>query len=380
VTTKIALDSWVLSSRFRNHGIYVYTRSLFRELARAAPHQDVEFCLFTSPDNHNDASELPCETNFHHRPAQLLQHKHLWRLTGACRSARAEKADLLFAPSATVLASSIPMVCTIHDATPLVRPSSRPAVNLMQRILLRSAAAASRAIITVSQCSKWDLVKLLRVPESRITVIYPGYDKASFNPGPPDGITLERLLMRLHIRHGYILHHGVIQPRKNLPRLIEAYRSLVAENRFRELDLVLAGPLGWEVQPVLECLNRSSNRGKVVLTGELAQHELAMLVKGATLAVIPSLYEGFCLPLVESMACGTPAIAANASCLPEVSGSTLVYFNPLSVDEIAACMKRVLDDAQLRRDISERGKAFVARYEWQHCADATLQLLKASAA
>ena len=137
MTTKIALDSWVLSSRFRNHGIYAYARSLFREFARKPIEHDLEFCLFTSPGNHNDASELPRGPNFHHWPTRLLQHKHLWRLAGASRSARAEKADLLFAPSATVLPSSVPMVCTIHDTTPLRQPSSRATVNLMQRIFGR---------------------------------------------------------------------------------------------------------------------------------------------------------------------------------------------------------------------------------------------------
>lgn len=377
---KIALDSWVLSSRFRNHGIYVYARSLFSELALRRIEHDVEFCLFTSPGNHNDANQLPCETNFHHRPARMLSHKHLWRMGGACRSARAEKADLLFAPSATVLPISIPMVCTIHDATALVQPSSPAGANLMQRILLRSAAAASRAIITVSQCSKRDLVELLRIPENKIAVIYPGYDRAAFNALPADRVALEGVLMRLRITRPYILHHGVIQPRKNLARLVEAYRLLVAESRTMDFDLVLAGPLGWGFQTVLEAVKRPNARGHVILAGALPQHELALLVKGATLAVIPSLYEGFCLPLVESMACGTPAIAANASCLPEVSGSSLLYFNPSSVDDIAGCMKRALEDSQLRSDIAQRGSEYVGCYDWQRCADETLQVLKKAAA
>lgn len=379
MTIKVALDSWVLSSRFRNHGIYVYARSLFRELARRGIAHDVEFCLFTSRGNHNDASELPCEPNFLHWPTRLLQHNHLWRMAGASLAARAGKADLLFAPSATVLPGAIPIVCTIHDATPLVQPSSRAAVNVMARILLRSAAAASRAIITVSQCSKRDLIELLGVPESRVTVIYPGYDKAVFNMKPPDHATLERLLMKLQIKRPYILHHGVIQPRKNLMRLVEAFRLLMAQNRSMDFNLVLAGPLGWRFQEVLDTVNPPDLHGRVILTGALPQDELAMLVKGATLAVVPSLYEGFCLPLVESMACGTPAIAAKVSCLPEISGSALLYFDPSSVDDIAACMRRVLEDSQLRGDIARRGGEYAARYDWQRCAEETLEVLKNAA-
>jgi glycosyltransferase involved in cell wall biosynthesis len=380
MSMKIALDSWVLSSRFRNHGIYTYARELFRELARRAAHQDVEFCLFTSPNSHNDAAQIPSHTKFEHRPSRLLTHKHFWRIAGACMAARGENADLLFAPSATVLPGQIPTVCTIHDATPFLHPSSGTTVELVQRLFLRSAAAGSEAIITVSEWSKRDLVQLLRIPENKIIVIYPGFDKTAFNPEAPDKAALTTLLNKLQITRPYILHHGVIQPRKNLKRLIDAYRVLAAERSSLDLDLVLAGPLGWNVQEVLEAVTRSSMGSHVVLTGALPQHELALLIKAARLSVIPSLYEGFCLPLIESMACGTPTIAANNSCLPEVSGSTLLYFDPLSVEEMAACMRRAIEDSGLRSEISRRGQDYVTRYDWGQCADGTLQVLKRVAA
>ncbi|HKW74051.1 MAG TPA: glycosyltransferase family 1 protein [Terriglobales bacterium] len=376
---KIALDPWVLSSRFRNHGVYVYAHSLFQELARSAARHDVEFCLFTSRSNHNDAVQIAGERNFHHRPAPLLAHKHLWRVAGASMAARGAEADLLFAPSATVVPFGIPVICTIHDATPLWEPSSGTAVALAQRILLRSAAAASRAVIAVSQCSRRDLVDCLRVPESKIAVVYPGYDKASFNAQPPNSTGLQNLLSRLQISRPYILHHGVIQPRKNLRRLIEAYRLLISQTPGLDLELVLAGPLGWKFQEVLDAAKQPNAPGRVVLTGALPQHELALLVKGATLAIVPSLYEGFCMPLVESMACGTPTIASNTSCLPEVSGSTLLYFHPLSVDDMAACMKRAIEDSRVRDAIARRGQEFVLRYDWQHCADETVEVLKKAA-
>ena len=295
-------------------------------------------------------------------------------------AARREHADLLFAPSATVLSKEIPTVCTIHDATSLLHPSSGATVQLAQRFFLRSAAAASRAIITVSQCSKRDLMEHLRVPENKITVIYPGYDKGSFNTQTPDAYELERVRARLQIEHPYILHHGVIQPRKNLMRLIEAYRLLLANDRSLDLNLVLAGPLGWSFQEVLDAASQPKSRGRVILTGALPQHELALLVKGATLVVIPSLYEGFCLPLVEAMACGAPTIASNASCLPEVSGHGLVYFDPLSVDDIAASMRKVIDNGELRVKIARRGQQYITRYDWQVCADETLKVFKKAAA
>jgi glycosyltransferase involved in cell wall biosynthesis len=370
----------VLSCRFRNHGIYVYARSLFQELARLAAPHDVEFCLFTSRKDHNDAAQIRNEASFRHRPTRLLARTNLWRMAGACIAARLADADLLFAPSATIFPKGIPVVCTIHDATPLLQPSSRAAVDWMQRIFLRRAAAGSRAVITVSQRSKRDLMEILAVPENKVSVIYPGYDRAAFNPQPPDRDELERLLQKLQITRPYILHHGVIQRRKNLRRLIDAYRLLSAQNPSMELDLVLAGPLGWNFHDVLEAANQTNATGRVVLTGALHQHELALLVKGATLEAIPSLYEGFCLPLVEAMACGTPTIAANTSCLPEVSGSTLLYFDPLSVDDIADCMMRAIEGSELRNAIARHGQQYVNRYDWQCCAENTLQVLRKAAA
>jgi glycosyltransferase involved in cell wall biosynthesis len=218
------------------------------------------------------------------------------------------------------------------------------------------------------------------VPGAKVTVIYPGYDKGSFNAQPLDGTELQDLLKRLRIMRSYILHHGVIQPRKNLKRLIEAYGVLVAQNPTLDLDLVLAGPLGWRFQEVLEATNRTNSRGRVILSGALPQHELALLVKGAALAVMPSLYEGFGLPMVEAMACGTPTIASNSSCLPEVSGHTLVYFDPLSVDDIAASMRKVIENSELQVEITRRGQQYVSRYDWQGCADETLKVLKKAAA
>src|SRR5207302_1475811 len=111
----------------------------------------------------------------------------------------------------------------------------------------------------------------------------------------------------------------------------------------------------WEFDEVLAAANDSGSRGNVVLTGAVSDADLAMLIKGASLAVIPSLYEGFCIPMVECMACGVPTIAANSSCLPEVSGGVLRYFDAQSVEAIAACMEDVLEDESLKKELIEKG-------------------------
>ncbi|MGB9123398.1 MAG: glycosyltransferase family 1 protein, partial [Candidatus Angelobacter sp.] len=194
---------------------------------------------------------------------------------------------------------------------------------------------------------------------------------------PPDAALLKQLQLRLGIGRSYILHHGAIQPRKNLPRLIAAYRQMLGRNAQLDFDLVLAGPLAWQHEETLNLANAdNTGRGKVILTGVLVDRDLSLLVRGASLEVIPSLYEGFCLPMIEAMACGVPAIVANTSCLPEVSGGVLRYFNPSSVEDIAACMESVLLSRDLQTELAQRGRERAQRFSWDLCAQETAAVLE----
>lgn len=374
----IALDSWVLSSRFRHQGTYVYARSLIAEFKKiAATQTPIEFCLFTSLKNSNDAAQLGTGGGFALAPAPFLAHDRLWRLGGATRAAARLHADLIFAPTPSALPmGKIPVVCTIHDATPVLMPSHSQKVTLMQRSMLWLTARFARKIIAPSECTRNDLIRIYGLPESKVAVVYEGYDKTVFNDSAPDPDVQKALLSKLKLDKPYIFHHGVIQPRKNLKRLIEAYRLLLAKNPALQFDLVLAGPLGWNYEETLATANAPTNMGRIVFPGALEDSELAMLIKCASLVVMPSLYEGFCLPMVESMACGVPVIAANASCLPEVSGGVLKYFDPNSIEDMAACMKQVLEDSALRQKLVQEGKRRAAHFDWTTCAEKTLAIFE----
>src|SRR5215813_7155154 len=376
---KIAIDSWVLARRFRHQGTYVYARSLITEFKKiTTTRPEIQFSLFTSPNNSNDAAQVGAARGFELTATSLLAHQHLWRIGGANIAAARTHADLIFAPALSLLpVGQIPIVCTIHDVTPVVMPSHSLKVTLWQRTLLRSSAKRARAIIAVSECSKNDLLRIYGIPESRVFVIYNGYDKAIYNDGPADPERQKSLLSHLGLDKPYILHHGVIQPRKNLKRLIEAWRLLSSRNPNLEFDLVLAGPRGWEYQEILATGgNRAATQGRVVFPGVLDDPDLAMLIKGASLVVMPSLYEGFCLPMVEAMACGVPTIASNNSCLPEISGGVLKYFDPRSVEEMAACIDQALQDDALRQRLMEEGKQRAAQFDWATCAKKTLAILE----
>lgn len=373
---KIVVDPWVLAPRFRHQGTNVYGWRLLDEFRKAAGQMpEVEFSIFNS--NGSGAACREERENFSFVSNRLVHHERLWRLGGASLAARRIEADVMFSPSCNIFPlREPPMVCTIHDATPFVMPSQSRSMVLAQRFFLRSAAQRSLAIITVSQRSKEDLVETCNIPPEKITVVYNGYDQDRFNEASPDQDKLQALRLRLGLQRPYILHHGVIQPRKNLQCLIEAHRLLISRRCDLEMDLVLAGPLGWQHEKVCEAATRiSTQRGQVVIPGMLDDDELALLLKGAVMVVIPSLYEGFCLPMVEAMACGIPTVVSNNSCFPEISGNALEYFDPLSIEDMADKIESVLFDSTLRERIRSRGLKRAAEFSWQRCGLETLSVL-----
>jgi glycosyltransferase involved in cell wall biosynthesis len=372
----IAFDTWVLSPHLRHHGVHVYGRELlrnFRELSRKC---SVEVAPFCSRGDDDSARIFAASPGFHPRETRLLERSRLWRFGGAWALASWDRPDVVFSPQITTLylRRPVPIVTTIHDVIPLVMPWKSHKLKTL-RFLLRSAVSASRSIITVSQHSKADLINVYGLPESRISVVYNGYDHELFNDSPADPELLAEVRRKHGIRPDYILHHGVIKPSKNLHRLIQAYRLLLGRNRELNLDLVLAGPLGWEYEDVVATAQEQGKPGRVILTGALSQQDLLLLLKGATLAVIPSLYEGFCMPMIEAMACGVPTIAANGSCLPEISGGALLYFDPHSEEEMSACMGQALENDSLRRELSAKGTARAQQFGWRRCAEETLAVL-----
>jgi glycosyltransferase involved in cell wall biosynthesis len=374
---RIAFDPWVLHPRFRHHGTNGYAARLINHVGKAAMQlSDVEFFTFACPGL-GDPSRLQTGSYFSFMDSGLLRHDRAWRLGGASLAARRIGADLLFSPSCNLFPlGQPPLVCTIHDTTPVAMPSHSRKTVLLQRFFLHSAARRSCAIITVSERSKQDIVATCRVPGDKVKVVYNGYDREFFNAAPASSEQQRALRERLGIRRPYLFHHGVLQPRKNLKRLIEAHRMLLSRHRDIELDLVLAGPPGWDYMDIGAAAEKSGEeRGRVVLVGEVSSHDLALLLKGTELAVIPSLYEGFCLPMVEAMACGVPTVASSSSCLPEISGNALLYFDPTSVEDIAATMESVLFHPEVCAGLISRGLERVREFSWERCARETLEVL-----
>jgi glycosyltransferase involved in cell wall biosynthesis len=375
---RIALDSWPLAARFRNQGTYVYATNLIAEFRKAAATlSGVEFSVVGAQMDSGLTDVLQPSPGFSVAPSAYADRERSWRFYGATREGKRIGADLMFSPSCNVLPlGKLPMVCTIHDVTPIVMPSNSSRIVFLQKFFLRAAARRSAKIITVSECSKRDLMEHCGVPEEKVAVVHNGYDTQFFNTAPADREKFKHLREPLGIGHAYIFHHGVIQPRKNLKRLIEAWRVLASRRRDLHLDLVLAGPWGWQHEQVLASGRESSGcQGNVVFPGRVSSEDLAQLVKGAALVVIPSLYEGFCLPMVEAMACGVPVLVSDNSCFREISAESLLYFDPLSIDDIAAKMELALFDSGLRSRLIDGGLRRASHFSWELCGRETLDVL-----
>ncbi len=257
-------------------------------------------------------------------------------------------------------------VLTVHDLSFLRNPgwSSPP----LYAYLLRSvppAVARADVILADSVSTQRDLMELLRVPAERISVVYPGAEP-QFCPSA-DAEMLRAALERLGLSQPYILAVGTLQPRKNYPRLIRAFAQLRRGHSLPH-QLVISGGQGWlfdEIHATIQALNLHD---EVRLVGFVADDDLPALYQGADLLAFPSLYEGFGIPVLEALACGTPVVTSTTSSLPEAAGDAALLVDPEDEAALAEAMWRLVDDQALRTDLRQRGFAQVRRFGWAESA------------
>jgi len=279
--------------------------------------------------------------------------------------------DVLHAPSPSAVPPPGPkqrLVVTVHDLAFLVHGETYPPRwRAMFRAGLRRALKSAHALIAVSRYTAEDLVRLTRVHPSRVHV-------APLAPSLPDsGADVEEVLSRLKVRRPYVLFNGTLEHRKNVVRLVRAYRRVAS--RGLPHSLVLAGALGWRPHELLAEIAAEAP-GDVVLTGRLSAGELDALYRGATAFAYPSLYEGFGLPVLDAMARGIPCVVSTSSSLPEVVGEAALLADPRSVGSIADAVHRLLTDDALAARLGEAGRVRAARYTWEDAARITLEVYR----
>jgi glycosyltransferase involved in cell wall biosynthesis len=263
--------------------------------------------------------------------------------------------------------AGVPVVATLHDAIPLSHPEwAKPTHRAVKNIFMRAAVHWADAIITVSAAMVPAVVEQFRVPPERVTVIHNGVGEEWFQRIPAE--TRKTMLARHGLSPGFLLAVGTLQPRKNLARLLAAFRALPARIR-HEHPLVIVGRMGWGVDDLLPAIRAAQAAGEVHWLDYVADTELRAIFQSAHALVFPSLYEGFGMPVVEAFASGVPVLTSNVSALPEIAGDAALQVDPRDVEAIRDAMVRLADDSELRARLVAAGALRARRFSWQTCAE-----------
>jgi glycosyltransferase involved in cell wall biosynthesis len=313
----------------------------------------------------------------------IIPFPRLWTHIRLSWEMQSDPPDLLFVPSHVLpLVHPWRSVVTIHDLGFHYYPESHTLFqNLYLRWSTRYNARTAMRVLADSQATRRDLIRYYGTPEEKIVVVYPGRDETLAPVMDPHAIAAVRA--RYGLSDSYLLYIGTLHPRKNLVRLVQAFASLLQSTTARslppgpDLQLVLAGHKGWLYDEIFGQVRKLGLSDRVILTGYVPDADLSGLLSGALAFVLPSLYEGFGLPVLEAMACGTPVICSNTSSLPEVAGDAALFVDPLDSQKLAEALHQIVSDEGLRRAIVERGFEQVQRFSWHRCAQETLQVLEA---
>jgi glycosyltransferase involved in cell wall biosynthesis len=264
-------------------------------------------------------------------------------------------------------------MATIFDLSNLRCPEMHRAESFgIHAPLLRHAAARADRIVAISESCKTDVVELLGVHPDRVRVVLGGIHLQEFG-GAQDDHLLQILRKRFSISGNYLIHLGTLEPRKNLPRMIEAYARV--RHRFEDCPrLVLAGQAGWMFEDVFSSIERLRLSNHVVHTGYLERNEAVCLLRAAHACVYPSLYEGFGLPVLEAMAARIPVLTSNVSSMPEVVGDTGILVDPKSVDAIEAGLLELIENRTASRQRVEAAYERAKQFTWENSARALAEV------
>ena len=297
-----------------------------------------------------------------HRPARLA-----WEQTGLPLVAQQVMAEVVHSPHYTMpLRVGRPVVVTIHDATFFTTPEQHTAVKgTFFRSATRTALRRASRVIVPSKATRDELVRVLDADSTKIDVAYHGVDPDVFHV--PTDADKARVAARLGLRGAYIAFLGQLEPRKNVPNLIRGWAKAV-HWRDDPPALVLAGGSGWD-EDVDAAISEVPSNLRVLRPGYLRFADLPAYLGGATVCAYPSHGEGFGLPVLEAMACGTPVLTTHRLSLPEVGGDAVAYTEP-GVDDIAEALSALLDDPARRRSLADAALARAREFTWAASAEA----------
>ncbi len=342
-----------------------YCYELLINLYKLDKKNEYEIFLPISPTN-----DLP-EANEKWKYTVIPQRK-LWTLTALSPHLFSVKKniDVFFSPTHYLpIFAPRKSVVSILDISYIYFPKLFKRKDLFQ--LKRWTAYSARhakKILTISESSKNDIINEYHQRAEKIEVVYPGMNTKLTKSGFLD---MNELKDKFSINKKYILFVGTLQPRKNITRLIEAFSKIDDD-----VKLVIVGKKGWQFDEIIEAPEKYGIKEKVIFLNNVGDDDLPSLYKNAEFFILPSLYEGFGLPVLEAMSYGTAVITSNISSLPEVGGDAALYVNPNDANDIALKIKKLLEDEGLRRELVAKGKKQVESFSWEKSARETLKVLE----
>ncbi len=357
-----------LSQSYRGAGISWYIINLLRNLPEVSP-AGWRYSAFLS-DRAFQAASLSLQ--FSRLPSHKPMVRIFWEQFVQPLALRRAKIDLLHALAFVApMAAPCPYVVTVYDLSFLRYPEAFRPFNrwYLSRGTARSVKQA-KAVIAISESTRQDVIKLLGVPPERVHTVHCGAD-AAYCPLP--AAEVEAFKSARQLPDTFILYLGTLEPRKNVDGLIRAYARWQNHEPDAPL-LIIAGGKGWYTQQIFELVESLNLTDSVRFPGYIPQEEMTLWYNAATLFVYPSHFEGFGLPVLEAMACGTPVITSTESSLPEITGTEGVarLVNPADEKALAASMAEVMANADLRAAMAQKGLERAAAFTWEKTARETI--------
>ena len=340
---------------YRRAGIHHYIHQIVRHLPPTTGTRYTVYTRLTDEWEHRaDMGMVGTRLPTDNRAARIVWEQAVWPF-----QARRDELTLMHSMAfAMPRLAPCPVVVTIYDLSFVENPEAFPAA---QRRYLRHETAYSCAhaarLVAISESGRRDIHRHFGVPLERIDVVTPGVDDC-YRPLPADQVAAFR--QEKGLPDTFILHVGTLQPRKNIPTLLDALARLERP----DVALVLVGGRGWIYEEIFARVQALGLADRVRFPGYVADEELPLWYNAAAVLAFPSFYEGFGMPVADALACGTPVVAAATSSIPEAGGDVALYFEPRDADELAERLRQALDDPGVRSNARAAGPIHAARFSW----------------
>lgn len=346
----------------RRVGVSVYALNLLKFFNKKACSQ----CSFEVYLKNPLLKDLPKENKYFRYC--LINGKFLWSQIYLPLYLYCQKnIDVYFSPAHYLPRfCPVPQVVTIHDLAYLYYPEDFIKKDLWQlKNWTNFSINQAKRIIAVSKTTKKDIIKNYQVDEGKVSVIYNGYEKQKSRP-KGDRPLDEKI-------NNYVLYVGTIQPRKNLEVLIDAFNKFIQTNK--DFKLVIVGKKGWLYKNIFEKVTMMKLGKKVIFTDHISDPELIWFYKNAFCLVLPSLYEGFGIPILEAMNFDCPVVASFSSSFPEIGADASLYFDPKNPNDLLEKLNSLKQNQELRKELITKGRQRIKDFSWEKCGRETLAVL-----